>query len=534
MTTPDPRRWWTLVVLCMSLMVIGVDNTILNVALPTLVRDLHASTSDLQWIVDAYVLVFAGLLLTAGALGDRFGRRRTLTIGLMIFGSASAAAAFSSGSTELIAFRALMGIGAALIMPATLSILTNVFTDPKERGRAIGVWAGVSAIGVAIGPIGGGLLLQHFWWGSVFLVNVPIVVGALVLGRFFIPESKDPKERKLDPVGAVLSMIAMSSLLWAIIEGPTNGWGSATTIAAFGAGLVVLVLFALWERRSDEPMLDVTFFRNPRFTIASLSITLAFFAVSGMLFLVSQLLQFAQQYDALGAGLRIAPIAIVLGLCAPLSPRLVERIGTKRTVTLGLLVTGAGLIGLSQATADSGYGVVLAGLIGISGGMSMVMAPATESIMGSLPRARAGVGSAVNDTTRQAGGALGVAIMGSVLVSGYHSYLDGHGAALGVSRATLATARTGVGAAINVGHRLGGRAGDALVATARDAFVHGMSISMLIGAAVVLGGAVLAFRMLPARAPHHDMNATEYLPTDIMVDPSEFELEPAGVEGTSS
>ena len=330
-------------------MVIGVDNTILNVALPTLVRDLHASTSDLQWIVDAYVLVFAGLLLTAGALGDRYGRRRTLTIGLMIFGTASAAAAFSSGSTELIAFRALMGIGAALIMPATLSILTNVFTDPKERGRAIGVWAGVSAIGVAIGPIGGGLLLQHFWWGSVFLVNVPIVACALVLGRFFIPESKDPKERKLDPVGAVLSMIAMSSLLWAIIEGPTNGWGSASTIAAFTAGVVVLVLFALWERRSDEPMLDVTFFRNPRFTIASLSITLAFFAVSGMLFLVSQLLQFAQQYDALGAGLRIAPIAIVLGLCAPLSPRLVERIGTKRTVTLGLLVTAAGLIGLSQA-----------------------------------------------------------------------------------------------------------------------------------------------------------------------------------------
>jgi EmrB/QacA subfamily drug resistance transporter len=514
------RRWAVLGVLCLSLMVIGIDNTILNVALPTLVRSIHASTSELQWIVDAYILVFAGLLLTAGSLGDRFGRRGALSIGLVIFGASSAAAAFSANSGQLIAFRALMGVGGALIMPATLSILINVFTNAKERGRAIGVWAGVAGIGIAIGPIGGGFLLEHFWWGSVFLVNVPISITALILGRVLVPTSKDPSAPRLDPIGALLSMVALSLLLWTIIGAPTRGWGNSTTLGGFALGFAALAAFVAWELHNDHPMLDVSFFRNPRFTVASLAITSGFFAVSGGLFLLTQLLQSVLGFDALSAGLRIAPLAVVMMIVGPVSPRLVERFGTKRMVTLGLLVTAGALLTFASMRADSPYLVAFIGICAMAGGMSLVMAPATESIMGSLPKEKAGVGSAINDTTRQTGGALGVAVIGSILVSGYHSGLSGH---LGGLTAAQRTAAEGsVSGAVQVAHGLGAPVGHALVSAARDAFIQGMRLSFIIGAVVVVLGAVLAYALLPARAPHHELDATEYLPVDIVVDPDEL------------
>jgi EmrB/QacA subfamily drug resistance transporter len=489
--------------MCLSLMVIGVDNTILNVALPTLVRDLGATTSQLQWIVDAYTLVFAGLLLTAGSLGDRFGRRKGLTIGLVIFGCGSVASALVHSPNHLIATRALMGIGGALIMPATLSIISNVFTVPAERARAIAVWAGFSAMGIALGPLSGGWLLQHFWWGSVFMVNIPIVTLALLGGRLFVPESKDPSPRGLDPVGAVLSIVGLVTLVWAIIEAPGRGWTDGTTLAAFALGAVLMAAFIAWERHSDHPMLDVGFFANPRFTAASTAVTLVFFALFGSMFLQTQYLQFVLGYTALQAGIRVGPVAIVLMVVAPLSARLVERIGTKLVVASGLAIVSVALVILAFATPTSGYPLVLASMLVMGVGMGMTMAPATESIMGSLPRAKAGVGSAVNDTTRQVGGALGVAILGSLLASTYRSSLG---------TAASEAARASVGGALSAARDLGGEQGAALARAAKQAYVDGMSVGVLVAAGVALVGGLVALLFLPSHAaaePEHDAGRGE-------------------------
>ncbi|MHB8671105.1 MAG: DHA2 family efflux MFS transporter permease subunit [Acidimicrobiales bacterium] len=499
--TIHDRRWFTLLVLCFSLMVIGLDNTILNVALPTLVRQLHASESQLQWMVDSYVLVFAGLLLTAGSLGDRFGRKRALTAGLLAFGVGSGLSALATTSSQLIATRSLMGIGGAFIMPSTLSILTNVFTDPAERGRAIGVWAGVSALGIAAGPVIGGWLLQHFWYGSVFTVNLPVVVLAVIAGRFLVPESKDPSAPRLDPVGALLSIGALTALLYAIIEAPVHGWTDVHTVAAFVLGGVVLAQFAMWELRTDHPMLDLRFFENPRFTAASAAITLVFFALFGSLFFLTQYLQFVLGYGALEAGVRLVPMAVVLIVAAPLSARWVERFGTKRVVTAGLTIVTIAFLVLSRASTGTGYGLVLVGTMILALGMGNVMAPATESIMGSLPLGKAGVGSAVNDTTRQVGGALGVAVLGSLLASAYGSKVAHLLRRTSVPGASAKALRSSVGAALQIGHAVGGAPGRALVTGARSAFIHAMDLSLVVAGGVALVGAVIVARFLPARAP---------------------------------
>jgi EmrB/QacA subfamily drug resistance transporter len=512
------RRWFALLTLCLCITVIGVDNTILNVALPTLVRDLNATTSDLQWIVDAYILVFAGLLLTAGSLGDRFGRKGALMIGLVLFAVASASAAFSGGVTQLIISRAFMGIGAAFIMPATLSIITNIFTDPKERGRAIGIWAGVSGIGIGLGPIIGGVLLAHFWWGSVFLVNVPIVCVALVLCAVFVPTSRDPSTPRLDPVGALLSMIGLSLLLWTIIQAPERGWGSAATIGGFLASIAVIGAFAYWEMHRDQPMLDLTFFKNPRFTVANVAVTMAFFAIAGAVFIVTQMLQFILGFDPLEAGIGLLPVAIMFMVFAPIAPRIVERFGSKRLVGFGLVGGAFGLLILSTVRADSSYIHIALGLTCMSGGMSMAMPSATESIMGSVPKEKAGVGSAMNDTTRQAGGALGVAVLGSVLASGFTSELSRRLPRLQLTGSGVARTKQSIGAAIAYADHLGGKAGATLATVARESWMHGASLALLIGSVFVFGGAALAFALLPARATHHHLNATELLPIPIVID----------------
>src|SRR5690349_1028328 len=300
------RRWWILTVLCISLLVIVLDNSILNVAIPTIVRDLGASEGQIQWIVDAYTLVFAGLLLTMGSLGDRFGRRGALQAGFIVFGAGSIASALAGSANQLIATRAFMGIGGALIMPATLSIITNVFPG-NERPRAISIWAGVAGLGAALGPLTGGFLVEHFYWGSVFLVNIPIVLFGLITGFFLIPTSKDPAAPKLDPVGALLSIVGLVALLWGIIEAPSEGWGNPKVLTAFGIAIVVLAAFGIWERRSSHPMLDVQFFKNPRFTAASASITVVFFAMFGSIFLLTQYFQFVLGYEPLQTGIRMLP-----------------------------------------------------------------------------------------------------------------------------------------------------------------------------------------------------------------------------------
>lgn len=499
-TTAYRRRWGTLAVLCLSLVVIGLDNTILNVALPTLVRDLHASASDLQWMVDSYILVFAGLLLTAGSLGDRFGRKKALSTGLLVFVAGSVLSAFSGSAPLLIATRALMGVGGALIMPATLSILTNTFTDSSERAKAIGIWAGVAGMGIAVGPITGGWLLQHFWWGSVFLVNVPIVLVALVAGHYLVFDSRDPAAPKLDPVGAGLSIAGLTALVWAIIEAPSHGWGSSATVAAFAVAAVILGGFVAWEIHTDSPMLDVRIFENRRFSAASAAITLVFFAMFGSFFVMTQYLQSVRGYTALQAGIRMAPIALVMFIAAPASSSIVRRLGSKFVVAGGLTIAGIGLGLFSRLQEHSGYGILLAAILILGLGMSLTMAPATESIMGSLPREKAGVGSAVNDTTRQVGGALGVAILGSLFSSVYASRvgsaLAGHGLSAAAARAT----QDSIGGALATAGQLGGERGRALAEAARESFVGAMGPTFLVAAAVALVGAVIVLAFLPARA----------------------------------
>ncbi len=509
------RRWLTLAVLCVSLLVIVIDNTIVNVALPTLVRKLGTSISDLQWVVDAYTLVFAGFLLTAGSLGDRFGRKGALSTGLVIFGTASAAAAFAGGVGPLIAARAVMGVGAALIMPATLSILTNVFTDARERALAIGLWSGVVGIAVALGPVTGGFLLDHFWWGSVFIVNVPIVIVALVAGRFLVPTSRNPERPRIDVLGALLSIVGLGALVASIIEAPSHGWTDPLILVGFAVAVLALVGFVAWERHTPEPMLDVRFFANPRFSAASVTVTLVFFALFGFIFLSTQYLQFVLGYDAFNAGLRTLPFAVALMALAPMSSNAVQWFGTKRVVVAGMLVFASGLVVSSTIAVSTGYPRVMVAMILMGAGMGLAVAPTTESIMGSLPLDQAGVGSAVNDTSREVGGALGVAIVGSMLSSLYHTHLNDRMPAT-VPAQVREAADQSVGAALQVSHQLG-RVGLPLADAAREAFVYAMTRASLVTALVAGIGALLAWRFLPARAEEHhgtDADAVIDLPVD--------------------
>lgn len=514
------RRWLILAVLCFSLLVIVLDNSILNVAIPTLIDDLHATTSQVQWMVDSYTLVFAGLLLSMGALGDRYGRRGALQVGFVIFGLGSLASALAGTADQLIATRAFMGIGGALIMPATLSIITNVF-PANERGKAIGVWAGTAGLAVALGPLTGGFLLEHFYWGSIFLVNLPIVIFGLAAGFVLIPTSKDPSAPRLDVRGALLSIAGLSLLLYGIIEAPSNGWTDSVILGAFGAGIVLIAAFIWWESHTDHPMLDVRFFKNPRFTAASSGITLLFFALFGSIFLITQYLQFTLHYSPLQAGIRMLPFAVTMMIVAPLSAKIVERIGTKVTVSLGLSIVTLALVTFTGLGVDSSYGsdvvwrFILLGL-----GMALTMAPATDSVMGSLPLAKAGVGSAMNDTTRQVGGALGVAIIGSVLSSTYGTkiseFFDSRASQVppglrGQFAGARSAAHDSLGGAFNVAQNLPNQklplpasavqqlASD-LGRVANQAFVDGMHAGVLVAAGATLAGAIVAAIWLPARA----------------------------------
>ena len=385
------RRWWILGVLSLCLLIISLDNTILNVALPSIEGDLGASASQMQWIVDSYVLVFAGLLLTAGSLGDRFGRKRALLLGLGVFGAGSLLSALSESADALIASRALMGVGGAFIMPTTLSVLTNVF-PAKERPKAIGIWAAVAGIGVAIGPITGGALLEQFEWASVFMVNLPVVVVGIAGALWLIPESKDPEHSALDPVGAVLSIAGLSALVWGIIEAGGGHWGDPMVLAALGGGAALLALFARWELHTPSPMLDVRLFRIGAFSGASGSIALVFFALFGSIFFLTQYLQGVMDYTALEAGVRTLPVAAGLVVGGPLSAKLAERLGNRAVVSAGLAISAAGLALLAMVDVDSGYGLVAASMAVLGIGMGSSMAPATESIMSVLPEAHAGVG----------------------------------------------------------------------------------------------------------------------------------------------
>jgi len=492
------RRWAILAVLCLSLMVVIIGNTSLNVALPTLAAELDASTSQLQWMVDAYALVFAGLLFTAGTLGDRYGRKGALQAGLLVFlvGAAFASTADTAGA--VIAARGVMGVAAAFVMPSTLSILTNVF-PAEERPKAIAIWAGISGGGAALGPIASGWLLEHFFWGSVFLVNVPVVLLALVAGYVLVPKSKDPAEQPLDVPGALLSIVGLGALVYAIIEAPHHGWLSVETLLTFGLAAVAIVAFGVRERTARFPMLDLALFRDRRFSVASAGITLTFFAMFGTFFLMAQYLQMVLGYTPFESGLFQLPFAFIMMLVAPRVPTLVARFGAARIVPVGLSVTALGLTAFSTIEVDSSLGVVYLCVLPLGLGMAITMTPLTTLIMQSVPLGRAGVGSAMNDTTRELGGALGVAVLGSVVTSQYTSGLAG---LLGqLPEQARAVADSGLAGALAVAGGVGGTEGELLADAAKQAFVDGLNLAAGIGAVVVFVAAAAAWRLLPRTTP---------------------------------
>lgn len=410
----NDRRWKVLIVLCVAVFTINVDTTIVNVALPSLIKELGSSTSGLQWVVDAYNLAFAALVLAAGSLSDRFGRKGALMSGLVIFGVATTLGSFGTTTGQLIVARVAMGIGAAIIFPNTLSILTNVFHDRTERAKAIGAWGATTGIAVAFGPIIGGWLLEHFWWGSIFVAMAPAAVLALVPVAFIVPPSRDPSAPKLDGLGLVLSTVALGLLIYTVIEAPVRGWAATGTLAGFAGAAVALVTFLLWERRVAEPMLDVELFKNLRFSAASGAISVAFFSLFGFIFFITMYFQLMHGYTPFSTGVRLLPVAFGMGLASGLGPNLAVKVGNKIVVGAGLGLLAGFLVWLTTANAGTSYFITVGQMLMGSIGIGLATAPATEAIMGVIPKAKAGVGAAVNDANRLFGGTLGVAVVGSV------------------------------------------------------------------------------------------------------------------------
>jgi len=491
-----PRRWAALAVLSLSLIVIGLDNTILNVALPSLQTELDASASTLQWIVDSYLLVFAGLLLTLGTVGDRLGRKRALQAGVAIFGGASLLVVAVDSASHLIALRAVMGVGAALIMPATLSIVTNIFPR-REQPKAIAAWAGMAALGIGLGPVLGGALLEWADWRWIFLVNVPIAAAAFALGVRLIPESRDPRPDPFDLPGAALSIAALGVLVYGIIEAPVEGWTDGRTLVAFGLAAVLGAAFLIRERTARAPMLDLAYFRNPRFSVASLAVAMSFFSLFGAMFALTQYLQSARGYTALEAGLVMTPIAVGLMLGAAVGGALSPRTGTTVPVAGGLAV----LAGLLASTAAWSTGTevwfIAAWHLVTAFALGVLMGPATDSVMGAVPRDRAGVASAMSDVTRQVGGALGVAVIGS-LVSTVYRHDVGDPAVTSDPR-VAAAAEESVGAARAAAATLPPGDGQAVLDDASRAFTDAMGLGFVAAGGVTLVAALMAWRLLPGR-----------------------------------
>jgi len=498
-----PNRWRILGVLVLALLVTSIDHTIINVALPQMVGDLGASAAQLQWVVAAYTVVFAGLLLTAGTLGDRFGRRHALAIGLITFTGGSIVSALAASTTTLIVGRGVMGVGGALIMPTTLSILVNAFGDPRERAKAIATWTAASGAGIALGPIVGGMLMRSFSWSSVFWINVPLLAVAFVGTLHVVPDSRDPKATRLDPVGALLSVVAISSLVYAIIEGPEGGWTASPTMTGFMVAAMAGGMFVRWELRRDEPMLDLRLFADRSFSAGSVALAMLFFAMAGTVFLQAQYLQFILGYTPLVAGAALVPAALGMILGTGIGAHLAGSFGGRMAVVTGTLFAAGG-VAVQAALIDgtsylpTGVGLLLFGL-----GAGIAMPAATDLIMSTLPPARAGVGSAVNDTVRELGGALGVAVIGSVAASTYASDLRGELDHIGGVPADLRAAVTdNLGAALEASQHLGGN-GAEVAAAARDAFVSSMSGSLWVGVGLAAVAAVIAFVHLPRPASAH-------------------------------
>ncbi len=504
--TSHPNRWRILGVLVLALLVTSIDHTIINVAMPRLVGDLGASAAQLQWIVAAYTIVFAGLLLTAGSLGDRFGRRHALLAGLAAFLGGSIVAATAGSTTALIVGRCVMGLGGALIMPTTLSILVNVFGEPRERAKAIAVWTAASGAGIALGPIVGGALMRSFLWSSVFWINVPLLVAAFVGAIHIVPDSRDPHATSLDPVGAVLSIAAIGSLVYAIIQAPERGWTSTRSLTIFAVGTVIGIMFIAWELSSEKPMLDIALFRSRGFSAGSIALSLLFFAMAGTVFLQAQYLQFILDYTPLAAGFALVPAAIGMLFGTGAGAHLSAIHGGRIAVAAGTLIAAGGVAAQAAFTTGGSYLPTGIGLFLFGFGAGIAMPAATDMIMSTLPPARAGVGSAVNDTVREFGGALGVAVIGSIAATNYSSSLHRELVRFPNLTATDRGLLTNnVGAALHTSRGLGAQ-GDEIASLARHAFVGSMSASLWIATALAVCATVIAVVLLPRQKGHghHD------------------------------
>lgn len=513
-------RWLGMFFIGISLLVISLDNTILNVAIPSISRDLGASASELQWIIDSYVLVFAALLLTMGAMGDRFGRKIALQIGLVLFGIGSLAAALATTTDMLIAARAFTGIGGAIIMPATLSIISASF-PPHERPQAFAIWAAIFGMGVGVGPVTGGLLLEYFEWNSVFYVNLPVVVIALIGGGIYLAESRDAHAPKLDLPGVVLSIIGLFALVYGIIHAGEEGWTDSTVLLSFAAAVVFLLGFAWWESRNPDAMLPLDFFRNMSFTIANTALALVTFSLFGSLFFMSQYWQSVLGFTPLESGIRLIPMALTLVIVSSSSARVAQRLGTKYVVSLGIFVASCGLFYLSRMLdVDTSYPTILLGLIIFGSGMGLTMSPATNSIMQAVPARKAGIGSAMNDTTRQLGGALGVAVLGTVM---NHAYTDGV-AGLHTAYSTLpAKDHKAIESSIQGAHEVArgllsdasmppevaGPIAQAIHDTASQAFVNGINEAMLFGSIIMFATTLMALVLLPNQVRRSEEDVEE-------------------------
>jgi EmrB/QacA subfamily drug resistance transporter len=486
-----------LVTVCAAVLAINIDTTIVNVALPSISEELDAGTRQLQWVVDGYNLAFAALVLAAGSLSDRFGRRPSLIVGLLGFAVASAAGAVVTSAPALVAARVAMGMCAALIFPTTLSIISNTFRERRERAAALGVWGAVVGIGVAAGPVTGGVLLEHFYWGSVFWALVPLALLAAGAAYVLVPESRDPAVPRLDLAGLGVSVAMLTALTYTIIEGPEAGWHSARTLGGFALSAVLLVVFVVIERRVAHPMLDITLFRDRRFSAASGAVTVTFFALFGFIFLITQYFQLVRGYGTLSTGARILPVALSIAVASVAGAALAPRIGTRVVVTSGLVLFASSFLWISTVAVDTSYAQVIVPQMVLMGlGMGLISTPATESILLVLPPARAGVGSAVNDATRELGGTLGVAVVGSVFSSVYAAHLA-DGAFGRLPAGALASAQDSVGAA-----RAIGAGSPELTDAMQQAFLSGLSTSSLLIGLLCLAGAAVAARTLPGRVAH--------------------------------
>jgi EmrB/QacA subfamily drug resistance transporter len=501
--TKESNKPLILTALLLAAFMINLDTTIVNVALPTLVRDLHASTVQLEWIVDAYNLLFAALVLAAGNLGDRVGRKGVLLAGLLVFGVSSFAGGLVNSPGALIAARAVMGIGAALIFPATLSLLTNVFTERGERARAIGLWGASTGVGIALGPIIGGWLLEHFNWSSVFFALVPFAAIAAVLVAVGVPTSRDPEAPAADRPGLLFSTAAMAVLIYTI-EAPNRGWAAGLTIAGFIGAAVLLAAFIAWERQVSDPMLDVNLFKNLRFSAASGAVTITFFSLMGFIFVITLYFQFLKGYSPLSTGVRLLPVATMTGITSVLGTRLAVQRGTKLVVAGGMVCLAIGLAWASTSSTSTGYLTIAATMVFIGSGIGLTSAPATESIMGAVSAAKAGIGSAVNDATRITGATLGVAVVGSIYASIYSSRLaDALPAAIPASIAD--SAQRSVGTALGIAAHLDASGRPALAQglhqAASTAFFDGFQIAVLVAVGITLAGAVAAAILIPSQPP---------------------------------